>query len=87
MKPIYVDIEGVLIDDERKPLQRRIDAVRIMIRNGKQVVVWSENGTDHAREFCRRHSLTPMAVLGKPLHIVQSSEWLPDFVPPDTLDR
>jgi ribonucleotide monophosphatase NagD (HAD superfamily) len=86
MKPIYVDIEGVLIDEQRKPLQRRIDAVRLMIRNNKHVVVWSEEGTEYAREFCRRHSLTPLAVLGKPLHIIQSSEWLPDFDPPEILD-
>jgi hydroxymethylpyrimidine pyrophosphatase-like HAD family hydrolase len=67
--PIYVDIDGTLTSEDvanGPPLQRRIDRVRLWIRDGKQVVVWSARGTEYAREFCRRHSLTPMAVLGKP---------------------
>lgn len=72
--PIYVDIDGTLTDDPEyrrgKPLQRRIDAVRKMIRDGKPVVIWSAGGTEYAKEFCKHHALIPMAILGKPSRII-----------------
>lgn len=72
--PVYVDIDGTLTDDPEyrrgKPLQRRIDKVRQMIRDGFPVVVWSAGGTEYAREFCRKHSLTPLLAVGKPYFAV-----------------
>lgn len=92
--PIYVDIDGTLTDDPEyrrgKPLQRRIDHVRQLIRDGYPVVVWSAGGTDYAREFCRKHSLTPMAALGKPHFAVDDKPTIMGkgiFVrPPEYLD-
>ena len=71
MIPKYIKIEGVLVRDG-KPDSRRIDAVRILLRNSKQVVVFSDNGTDAAREFCRRHTLNPTAALGTPETVIDS---------------
>jgi len=92
--PIYVDIDGTLTDNSEpngKPLPRRIDKVRLMIREGRQVVVWSANGTDYAREFCRRHGLHPMAVLGKPIFCIDDKPTIRkkalEVYPPDYLDR
>lgn len=92
--PIFVDIDGTLTESDRKhgkPLSRRIDKLRIWIRNGKQVVVWSANGTQYAREFCRRHSLTPLAVLGKPMYCIDDNpEIRPDgltIFDPVSLDK
>lgn len=91
--PIFVDIDGTLTDNDQKggnPLQRRIDAVRLMIRNNKQVVVWSANGTAYAREFCRRHSLTPLAVIGKPRYCIDDHAGIRaqglNILPPEKLD-
>lgn len=85
--PIFVDIDGTLTDSPQKggkPLLRRIDAVRLMIRSNKQVVVWSANGTEYAREFCRRHSLTPLAVIGKPNYCIDDN---PQIRPKGVLSR
>jgi len=72
--PTFVDIDGTLTDNPEyrlgKPLMRRIDKVRLMIRNGEPVVIWSAGGTEYAKEFCRKHALNPMAVLGKPFRVV-----------------
>jgi hydroxymethylpyrimidine pyrophosphatase-like HAD family hydrolase len=91
--PIYVDIDGTLTDSPNpngKPLTRRIDKVRIWLREGRQVVVWSGNGMDYAREFCRRHGLHPTAVLGKPVYCIDADRKYPINVlearAPETLD-
>ncbi len=72
--PVFVDIDGTLTSEPDRPngpiLQRRINTVRQWIRDGKGVVIWSARGTEYAKAFCRQHSLTPMAVVGKPAFVV-----------------
>ena len=68
-RPTYIDIDGTLTDDGKaggRPKWSRINRVRQMIAEGKDVVIWSGSGTKYAEEFCRHHQIFPLAALGKP---------------------
>ncbi len=76
MLPIYIDIDGTLTDKDIKggnPIQKRIDGVKKLIANGKDVVIWSANGTRYAKWFCQKHDIHPLAILGKPAFCIDDN--------------
>jgi len=71
--PIYVDIDGTMTHKKTQggtPNKEVIALVINLIANGTPVVVWSGGGRDYVKQFCRRHNIAPVAMLGKPNAII-----------------
>lgn len=66
---IYIDIDGTLTNQGSKggkPIIERIDKVKKLISEGKQVIIWSGSGLEYAQNFCKENQLFPYIALGKP---------------------
>jgi|APSaa5957512535_1039671.scaffolds.fasta_scaffold16415_2 hydroxymethylpyrimidine pyrophosphatase-like HAD family hydrolase len=67
---IFCDIDGTLTDDPEnkwgKPNLKRIEYVINKINEGETVLVWSGNGTEYAKEFCKKYGIDPVCAIGKP---------------------
>ena len=79
--PVYFDIDGTLTDRPIRggqPIASRIEAVRKLIGAGKEVVIWSANGTAYVRDFATAQGLTGAICIGKPDRCVDDN---PDIRP------
>ena len=80
--PVFIDIDGTLTADGSKrggePLPSRINAVRKMIDQGSDVVLWSYAGGEYAAEFAVAHGIEAIATIGKPRLVIDDN---PDIVP------
>ena len=59
-----------------EPWPEMIAAVRALIDDGHEVIIWSGN-TRYARRWCEKHDIKPQAALGKPDVLVdnQLEKW------------
>ena len=74
--PIFIDIDGTLTHSQTgdpnrekqngKPNFEMIEKVKNLINRKVEVVVWSGGGTKYAKDFCEKHEIYPLAVIGKP---------------------
>ncbi len=75
-RPIFIDIDGTLTEDSKaggKAIHARVKAVRKRIAAGEDIVIWSGTGTKYAVEFCKSHSIKPLAAIGKPEYCVDDN--------------
>ena len=90
--PIYIAIDGTLTDSPGKPApahRRRIQAVKTMIANGEQIIIWSARGGEYAEKFASDNNLQVFHALGKPQFCVDDNPTIrPGFRvwPPSWLD-
>lgn len=73
---IYIDIDGTLTDkggSDGKPIIERINKVKKLISEGKQVIIWSTGGLEYAQKFCKENNLVPYIALGKPTIFIDNS--------------
>ncbi len=74
--PIYIDIDGTLTTTpytkDGEVILTRINAVKDLINAGQEVVLWSGNGTEYAKEFATRHGLCAVCI-GKPDYCIDDN--------------
>lgn len=65
-----MDIDGTLTNEPSRPWGkvnvRRLHKIQDLIASGRQVVIWSGNGTAYAREFAMCYGLAGAVAIGKP---------------------
>lgn len=73
-RPIFIDIDGTLTDSPKtqhgKAIAKRLDRVRLLLKEGVSVVIWSGGGTEYAQQFVKEHGLDGALAIGKPEIIV-----------------
>ena len=69
-RPFFFDIDGTLTTvPTRKwgpPIEERLAAIRQLVVQNYQVVLWTGGGTGYAREFAEAHRLGGLTCIGKP---------------------
>ncbi len=86
--PIFIDIDGTLTTTPEQQfgpvLRDRIRALRVLVAQGHEVIVWSGGGTDYARRFCKLVNLRDVVCIGKPAVMVDDN---PTIRPPGRMVR
>lgn len=63
---VLTDVDGVLVDYGGEPREGTLKIIRLFMELGVEVVVWSGNGAEYAKEVVDRLALPVTRVLGKP---------------------
>jgi len=90
-KVIYCDIDGTLTDEPHHPygtpLCKSIEAIKLLIEKGAQVILWSATGEEYARQFAEQHNIKAYMCLAKPDFYIDDRKdirsprllhWVPD---------
>lgn len=75
--PTFVDIDGTLTDLPTKKWglvdRRRLQYLRDLIRDGREIVLWTGGGTAYAKAFAKRYDFEPAICIGKPSLVVDDN--------------
>lgn len=79
-RPIYIDIDGTLTDAPHarfgNPHFDRIGGLKRLVRQGREVVLWSGGGTEYAVEFAIKYDIEGVTAIGKPDIIVDDNPFI-----------
>ena len=75
--PTFVDIDGTLTDLPTKMWgqvdRQRLQYLRDLIRDGREIVLWTGGGTEYAKAFAERYDFAPAFCIGKPSLVVDDN--------------
>lgn len=73
---IFVDIDGTLTDSPEqggKPIPERIEKLKKLISDGKEVVLWTGGGSAYAKKFAQDHGIVGAVCISKPVTLVDDN--------------
>ena len=75
--PVFVDIDGTLTTVPTQKwgpvIPAHLEALKVLIASGREVILWTGGGSEYARAFAEKHGLNPAACIGKPETVVDDN--------------